>query len=286
MLYARGKHLNNKYFGFYLNISTGTFSLVPISACGIRSLSDHKLPTDEPDELSKKRHVEFPQDRFTPLKYWEAEFNERHEGQQETTEEEVTLNASEAFYNNWECNDYVTNKNSVFVHRAADGAVDAELSHVDRDGHASMVNVSRKPVSIRTASAQAEVMIGATAFRLVKQNSIHKGDVLKVAEIAGVMAAKETSRLIPLCHPLVLSQIKVHLSLNEDKHSVDIESHVTARGQTGVEMEALTAVSVAALTVYDMIKAVTRQAQILNVRLTSKTGGTRGDYTSARSSPL
>jgi GTP 3',8-cyclase / cyclic pyranopterin monophosphate synthase len=276
--------LDNKYFGYYLNISTGTFSSVPISACGIRSFSDHKFPTDEPDETGKKRHghVEFPQDHFSPLKYWEAEFNERQQGQEEATEEEVTLNASEAFYNNWECNDYVTNKNSVFVHRA----VEPELSHVDRDGHASMVNVSRKPVSIRTASAQAEVMIGATAFRLVKQNNIHKGDVLKVAEIAGVMGAKETSRLIPLCHPLVLSQIKVHLSLNEDKHSVDIESHVTTRGQTGVEMEALTAVSVAALTVYDMIKAVTREAQILNVRLTSKTGGTRGDYVSARSSSI
>ncbi len=120
--------------------------------------------------------------------------------------------------------------------------------------------------------------LGTEAFRLVRNNQMAKGDVLTVAQLAGITGAKETSRLIPLCHPLPLTSVQVDLRLEEVGHRVVIVSDVTTRGQTGVEMEALTAVTIAALTVYDMVKAVTRHAEIGHVRLLSKTGGSRPDF--------
>jgi len=159
------------------------------------------------------------------------------------------------------------------------GVIDLnQLTHVNERGEAHMVDISDKEPSIRRAAARAVVWIGADAFRLVKDNQIRKGDVLKVAEIAGITASKLTWQLIPLCHPLAISKVDVQLSLNEGDHSVVIESCVTCKGPTGVEMEALTAVSVAALTVYDMIKAVTKQAEIRNIQLISKSGGVGGDF--------
>lgn len=141
-----------------------------------------------------------------------------------------------------------------------------------------MVNVSEKEWSLRRAVAQAQVWIGEEAFRLVTENQIKKGDVLKVAEIAGISGGKLTSQLIPLCHPIALHQLSLQLSLEPETHCVIIESEAVTRGPTGVEMEALTAVSVAGLTIIDMVKAVTKEAEIRSVHLVSKSGGTRGDF--------
>ena len=153
-----------------------------------------------------------------------------------------------------------------------------QLTHVDEDGHARMVDVSDKAWTLRRATARGRVYIGAEAARLVSDNQLSKGDVLKVAELAGISGGKLTSQLIPLCHPIALHRLRLKLELDEASHCVIIESEAVSRGPTGVEMEALTAVAVAGLTVIDMVKAVTREAEILSVQLVSKTGGTRGDY--------
>ncbi len=152
------------------------------------------------------------------------------------------------------------------------------LTHVDPAGHARMVDVGNKPISQRTASAVGKVLLGKTAFQLVQDNKISKGDVLTVAQIAGIMSAKRTSDLIPLCHNIPITKVDLSLELRPDDLSVEITSSVKTSGVTGVEMEALTAVSVAALTVYDMCKAVTHDIVIRDVKLVSKTGGQRGDF--------
>ncbi|KAL3692287.1 hypothetical protein R1sor_005938 [Riccia sorocarpa] len=152
------------------------------------------------------------------------------------------------------------------------------LTHVDGSGKASMVNVAEKAETKRVAVASGRVFLGPKAFELVAENNIAKGDVLTVAKIAGIQGAKQTSNLIPLCHNILLSGVDVSTSLNEELHAVDIRAEATATGPTGVEMEALTAVSVASLTVYDMCKAVSKDIQISNVQLESKTGGKSGDW--------
>ncbi len=140
-----------------------------------------------------------------------------------------------------------------------------------------MVDVSAKPDTQRTAVARGEVHMRRETLDLVRQGLMKKGDVLAVAQIAGVMGAKRTSELIPLCHPLPIHQVDVQLSLDDHLPGVQIVSTVVTTGKTGVEMEALTAVSVAALTVYDMIKAVEKTARIQNIRLVEKHGGQSGD---------
>ena len=161
---------------------------------------------------------------------------------------------------------------------ASDSQTSPGLTHTDSTGRAVMVDVGGKPVSVREAQAQGKVVLGAKAFTLVQENKMKKGDVLTVAQLAGIMAAKKTAELIPLCHNIVLTKVDVTCVLNERDLSVNIEAMVRTRGMTGVEMEALTAVSVAALTVYDMCKAVTHEMVISNVKLVMKTGGVRGDY--------
>lgn len=141
-----------------------------------------------------------------------------------------------------------------------------------------MVDISAKPVTIRTAGASGAVVMSQDAYNLVAARSIAKGDVLTVAEVAGVMAAKRTGELIPLCHPLGLDQIEVEATLDPELPGVRVSATVRLEGRTGVEMEALTAVSVACLTVYDMVKSEDREMEIRAVRLEYKTGGTRGDY--------
>ncbi|KAI9556946.1 hypothetical protein GHT06_016740 [Daphnia sinensis] len=153
-----------------------------------------------------------------------------------------------------------------------------KLTHVDQHGQARMVDITEKPWTIRRATAQAIVWIGPEAFRLVGENLIKKGDVLKVAEIAGITGGKLTSQLIPLCHPISLHQLGVRISLDSENNCVIIESNAVTHGPTGVEMEALTAAAVASLTVIDMVKAVTKEAEIRNLHLVSKSGGTRGDF--------
>lgn len=153
----------------------------------------------------------------------------------------------------------------------------AKLSHLDASGRARMVDVGGKPVSERMAVAKGEVHMKRATFDLIRDGALKKGDVLTVAQIAGIAAAKRTSELIPLCHPLPLSKVDVDLELDESLPGVVITAAVKTSGQTGVEMEALTAVSVAALTVYDMAKAAEKTMRIQNIRLVEKRGGQSGD---------
>lgn len=154
----------------------------------------------------------------------------------------------------------------------------SDFTHFNEQGRAKMVDVGVKPVSRRTAVAAASVLVNKETFALIKSGGMKKGDVLTVAQIAGVMGAKRTPDLIPMCHPILIDGINLKLSLNEAKHSVEIEATVSCDGRTGVEMEALTAASTAALTVYDMCKAVQKDMVITDLRLLSKTGGVHGDY--------
>lgn len=153
----------------------------------------------------------------------------------------------------------------------------SELTHIDQHGHAHMVDVSAKESSLRTACASARVFTRADVIERIRNAEMKKGDVLATARIAGIMAAKKTSDLIPLCHPLALSKVTVDFVLHD---SGEIEIHTLCRlqGQTGVEMEALTAASVAALTIYDMCKAVDRDMIISNIRLEEKEGGKSGHW--------
>jgi cyclic pyranopterin phosphate synthase len=156
-----------------------------------------------------------------------------------------------------------------------------QLTHTDESGKARMVNVSEKNMNQqRTAVASARVILGSTVFNMVKRQSGHmgKGDVLTVAQLAGIMGSKYTSQLIPLCHPLLLSHVNVDVVLNEDQEAVDVRASVSTVGPTGVEMEALTAASVAGLTVYDMCKAASKSIRITDIVLEEKTGGKSGVY--------
>jgi cyclic pyranopterin phosphate synthase len=153
-----------------------------------------------------------------------------------------------------------------------------DLTHVDKSGRVQMVDVGTKPETERLAVAAGEVAVRPETLDLIARGELAKGDVLNTARLAGVMAGKRTAELIPLCHPIPLTHIDVDLILDKASSRVKIKATVRSRGRTGVEMEALTAVSVAALTVYDMAKAVERTMRIENVRLVEKRGGQRGDY--------
>jgi cyclic pyranopterin monophosphate synthase len=152
------------------------------------------------------------------------------------------------------------------------------LSHVDDVGKAHMVDVTAKVVSVREAEARASVLMSPATLHLVQANSAVKGDVLGVARIAGIMAAKRTAELIPLCHGLAITGAELDFELNAELNRVDITARVRSEGKTGVEMEALTAVTVASLTIYDMCKSVDRSMTIERVRLTRKSGGRSGTY--------
>lgn len=154
-----------------------------------------------------------------------------------------------------------------------------ELTHVDKGGQATMVNISSKQDTQRVAIAACKVLLGRNAFNLVAANQISKGNVLNVAKIAGICGAKQTSNLIPLCHNINLSTVRVDLNLNDEDLSVEIEGEAVTTGKTGVEMEAMTAVTIAGLTVYDMCKAVSKDIQITDVRLVYKSGGKSGTWT-------
>ena len=155
-----------------------------------------------------------------------------------------------------------------------------DLTHFDQDGNAIMVDVSAKDRTERIAIAVGAIMMQPETIRLIQQGVMKKGDVLSVAQLAGIMGAKRTPDLIPLCHPLALTSVKVDLIINPDRNAVKITARCTLNGQTGVEMEALTAVSIAALTVYDMCKAVDKGMQITEIRLIHKSGGKSGTYES------
>jgi cyclic pyranopterin phosphate synthase len=158
----------------------------------------------------------------------------------------------------------------------------ATLSHFDTKGAARMVDVSKKPETERVATATATVIMAKETLELVLKGGAKKGDVLSVARLAGIMGAKRTPDLIPLCHPLALESVSVELTPDPERHAIDIAATCKVTGRTGVEMEALTAASVAALTVYDMLKAVDRGMLITDLKLTHKSGGRSGTYEAKR----
>ena len=154
----------------------------------------------------------------------------------------------------------------------------SSFTHFDEDGHARMVDVSDKAVSERSATAKASVLMQPETLQLILSGGVKKGDVLQVARLAGIMAAKRTSDLVPLCHPIGLDAVEVDLVCDGGRNAVDISATCRVKSRTGVEMEALTAASVAALTVYDMCKSVDRAMRITDLRLTHKAGGKSGEF--------
>ena len=154
----------------------------------------------------------------------------------------------------------------------------SKLTHLDEEGRARMVDVSDKGVTNREAEAKGRITMNMETLGMIRGGTVGKGDALAVARIAGIQAAKRTSELIPLCHPLPLTNVAIDLEINPEASAIDITARVKTSGQTGVEMEALTAVSVAALTLYDMCKAADRAMRIGDVRLTHKSGGKSGLY--------
>jgi cyclic pyranopterin phosphate synthase len=159
-----------------------------------------------------------------------------------------------------------------------DHSVKPQLSHADADGQAHMVDVTNKPVTMRLAEAEGRISMLPTTLALVRENAAAKGDVLSVARIAGIMAAKQTSTLIPLCHGLPIDQVEVDFELDDVDTGVVIRASARTQARTGVEMEALTAVAVAGLTIYDMLKAVDRAMEIGGIHVTLKSGGRSGVY--------
>lgn len=156
------------------------------------------------------------------------------------------------------------------------------LTHFDADGAAQMVDVSKKEITSRRAIALGRVEMAAETLAIVQSGTAKKGDVLGVARLAGIMAAKRTAELIPLCHPLPITKVRVDFTLNAPGNAVNIEAEVRTTGQTGVEMEALTAVNVTALTIYDMLKAVDKAMRITDIHLSLKEGGKSGLYEAKR----
>ena len=154
-----------------------------------------------------------------------------------------------------------------------------ELTHIDASGRAKMVDVSGKPDTQREAVAKGRLRMKPSTLDLINKGGVAKGDVLAAAQLAGIMAAKQTPQMIPLCHPVLIGDIKVDFNLDEENSAVEITAMVKSLGKTGVEMEALTAVAVAALTIYDMCKAADRGIQIENIRLVRKSGGKSGVIT-------
>ena len=165
-----------------------------------------------------------------------------------------------------------------FIMKEAQQMTDKDFTHFGDEGRARMVDVGSKDPTRREAVAAARVLVNRTTFELIRTGGVHKGDVLTVAQVAGIMGAKRTPEVIPMCHPVPLSGIDMRLWLDDGRCSVEIEASARCDGRTGVEMEALTAVSCAALTVYDMCKAVQRDMVITDIRLLKKSGGVHGDY--------
>ena len=153
-----------------------------------------------------------------------------------------------------------------------------EFTHFNEEGRAKMVDVSDKDTTLRTAEAGARVRVNSETFALISEGRIKKGDVFAVAQVAGIMAAKKTSALIPMCHPIIITGADIRFETDAEQCTIDIFAVVKCKGETGVEMEALTAAATAALTIYDMCKAVQRDIEIESIRLLRKSGGKSGDF--------
>ncbi len=160
-----------------------------------------------------------------------------------------------------------------------------EFTHLDEKGRARMVDVTEKDITLRQATARGAVIMRPTTFRQILAGGIEKGDVLGVARIAGIMGAKQTAELIPMCHPLNITNVEINFQPIEAEHRIEIEAQVKLQGKTGVEMEALTAVAIAALTIYDMCKAIDREMVISDIRLIEKQGGKSGHFVRGKNSP-
>ena len=160
----------------------------------------------------------------------------------------------------------------------------ADFTHFNDDGRARIVDVGSKSETERTAVAAGRVLVNSETFRLIKNGGMKKGDVLGTAQIAGIMAAKKTSDIVPMCHPLMLTGVDISFNLNEEMHAVEIKAEVKCKGVTGVEMEAIIAAQVAAATIYDMCKAVQKDMVIRDVRLVHKSGGRTGTFERRESS--
>ena len=158
-----------------------------------------------------------------------------------------------------------------------------KFTHLDEQGKARMVDVTDKEDTIREATARGTVIMNAETFQLIMNKGVEKGDVLEVAKLAGIMGAKRTAELIPLCHPLNITNVEISFYPNEEEHQIEIEARAKLKGQTGVEMETLTAVATAALTIYDMCKALDRGMVISDIRLMEKKGGTSGHFVRGKS---
>lgn len=154
----------------------------------------------------------------------------------------------------------------------------SDLTHFDNEGRPRMVDVTAKDITVREATARGDISMGHNTFELVKAGKMDKGDVLAVAQVAAISGVKETSRLIPMCHPLLIGGISANFNLDEEKSRIEVEVNVKISGRTGVEMEALTGVSIALLTIYDMCKAVDKNMVIGNIRLIEKKGGHSGHF--------
>jgi cyclic pyranopterin phosphate synthase len=153
-----------------------------------------------------------------------------------------------------------------------------KFTHLDEKGRARMVDVTEKDITLRQATAQGAIVMQPETFRMIMTGGIEKGDVLGVARIAGIMGAKQTAELIPMCHPLNITNVAIDFRPIEEQHRIEIEAQVKLQGRTGVEMEALTAVAIAALTIYDMCKAVDREMVISDIHLVEKQGGKSGHF--------
>jgi len=162
----------------------------------------------------------------------------------------------------------------------------SKLTHFNNEGHAKMVDVSEKQKTLREAVATCSVYLNEETFGLIKSGEVKKGDVLAVAQVAGIMATKRTSDIIPMCHPIVVTGVDLFFLPDEKRNAIDITATVRCKEKTGVEMEALLAVSTAALTIYDMCKAVQKDIEISNIRLLKKTGGNSGDYEAPEKKPV
>ena len=160
-----------------------------------------------------------------------------------------------------------------------------DFTHFNEQGRAKMVDVGEKPISERTAVAAGSVLVNENTFALIRSGGMKKGDVLTTAQIAGIMGAKRTSEVIPMCHPVAVNGINLALSLNEERYAVEITAEVSCDGRTGVEMEALTGVSMALLTIYDMCKAVDRFMEIGHIALVKKSGGRSGEIVNEKIVP-
>lgn len=303
-------HFENPYYLHYSNqasddVSNSTFTMNAPAITNFGISHEHEAPQNVYHDYRGKRHV-FPEDfycnavsdfenastfetrtdMFAQLRHRLVGYH-RHKSLKDSQSFSTSLlstlfpkqkhimqqNVRECHNQKDTCEDV-----SVSCHAPNQGETSDRLTHTDAHGRASMVNVGDKAVTCRTATASARILLGSKAFSLVRANQIAKGDALAVTQLAGIMGAKQASGLIPLCHPVSLDHTSITVELQEEEHVAVVLATCQATGRTGVEMEALTAVSVAALALYDMCKAVSRDIVITDIRLVSKTGGRRGDF--------